>query len=161
MKRNSIKADLESQINASDEESKKESLRKEMSTEISSAENDCNNKKSESIDQIKQKYKKEVELSEQSPKDLLNAVAREVSRIKQIELGLVLGKEECQRSLNKCMEKVKKNGTRYANRLAMLLEELGDSYAMIILNQNEKLFSSYTMTKYNDSIANKGPEYVI
>ena len=49
MKRNSIKADLESQINASDEESKKESLRKEMSTEISSAENDCNNKKSESI----------------------------------------------------------------------------------------------------------------
>jgi len=58
------------------------------------------------------------------------------------------------------MKKAKESGTRFANALAKGLEETGNSYALIVLNENPKMFGSYTMKKFKAMVSNVGYDKV-
>jgi hypothetical protein len=42
--------------------------------------------------------------------------------------------------------------------LAKGLEDIGNSYAILLLAENPKIFSNYNVRKFKEMVANNGPE---
>ena len=87
-------------------------------------------------------------------------LSKELSRFKQIETGLVVAKEECHKSIEKCLKRAKESGTKFITMLAKGLEEVDNNYALNVLNENRREFGSYNMKKFKAMISNAGYEFV-
>lgn len=88
-------------------------------------------------------------------------LASGLSEIKQVEVGIAIAKGECTNSLGNLINKSKVPKTKFANFLAKGLEDIGNSYAALLLTENPNIFSSYNVRKFKEMMVNIGPDEVI
>ena len=63
--------------------------------------------------------------------------------------------------LDRLFKTISTFGTKFANLLASCLEQVGTSYAILLLTENPKVFRNYNVRKFKEMVANIGYEEVI
>lgn len=118
-------------------------------------------KKEEIAEGVSQKYSHLIEDAEKQCSERVAKVAENLTRFKTIDIDLVVAREECQAAIKSSLEVYEKHGKRFCNMLATALEEIGATEADLVLKENPKLFGTFNVRRFRDSVPHNGPEHVI